>query len=226
MSEKQEVFSLIGGKVKFYRGIYNPTSDAVWLAAFVPDKPKTVLDVGIGTGGVALCLYSHQNNAQITGLDISGDMLVECAKNAELNGCDIELINADIFSWKTARTFDVVVSNPPYFKGTPAHHNAHHNVDISGWVKKCVARVRPRGWFCTIVDTLVLADTISVMSKSCGDITILPLYGSKQTAERVLVRGRVGTKGGTILYKGLSMNDSGVLRDGLTIYQKLSKLDT
>ena len=45
MTEKQDIFTIMGGRVKMRRGIYNPTSDAVWLAAFVDDTPKTVLDV-------------------------------------------------------------------------------------------------------------------------------------------------------------------------------------
>ena len=131
MSTKQEIFSLIGGRVKFKRGTYNPTSDAVWLAAFAASvDAKTILDVGIGTGGVSLCLSSHIPDAQITGLDISVEMLNQCEQNAELNSTDIELINTDIEQWRTNRTFDLVVTNPPYFYGTPAKHNAHHNANL------------------------------------------------------------------------------------------------
>ena len=58
MTQKQEIFTLMGGRVRFYRGRYNPTADAVWLAAFGAGRPvKTVLDVGVGTGGAALGVY-------------------------------------------------------------------------------------------------------------------------------------------------------------------------
>lgn len=225
MSEKQEIFTLMDGRIKMYRGTYNPTSDAVWLAAFAGDtNVKTILDVGIGTGGVALCLGTHLPDAHITGIDVSDTMLTACAQNAELNNSDIELLNADIMTLRTARTFDMVVSNPPYFKGTPAIHNAHHNVDLVKWTRKCVARVRPRGYFCTIIDATVLADVISAMKASCGDIQILPLFGAGRTAERVLLRGRVGVHTGTKLHFGLSMNTESILRDGLTIQKALAKL--
>mgnify|MGYP003304723280 CR=1 FL=1 len=140
MNTKQEIFTLLGGLVKIHRGIYNPTSDAVWLAAFAPSGIKTALDVGIGTGGVSLCLHAHAPNIKITGLDTSNEMLTECKRNAELNNTDIELINADINAWRTTRTFDLVITTPPYFYGTPAKHNAHHNADLNTWIKKCVAR--------------------------------------------------------------------------------------
>lgn len=63
------------------------------------------------------------------------------------------------------------------------------------------------------------------MTPTCGDIEIFPLFGTKSTAERVLVRGRVGTRGPTVIHKGMSMNTESVLRDGLTIGAALSKLN-
>lgn len=224
MAQKQEIFTLMGGRVKIFRGRYNPTSDAVWLAAFAPNKKKTVLDVGIGTGGAGLCLMAHDANVQLTGIDVSPEMIQECEKNAEINGRDVELINTDILTWRTNRTFDLVITNPPYFRGTPAKHNAHHNADLTQWVRKCIARVRPNGYFCIIVSTDRMAEVISEISSHCGDITIMPLFGSKKTAERVLLRGRLGNHGGTTLFAGLPMNYEPVLRDGLTIADTLATL--
>lgn len=224
MNTKQEIFTLLGGLVKIHRGIYNPTSDAVWLSAFAPKGARTALDVGIGTGGASLCLHAHIPDIKITGLDISDTMLTECAKNAKINNTDIELIKADINTWRTARTFDLVITNPPYFNGTPAKHNAHHNADLPSWIARCIARVRPMGTFCIITDAATSASIISEMAKKLGDIQILPLFGAKRTAERVLISGRLGTKGISILHQGLSMNTPEILRDGLTIADFLSKL--
>lgn len=226
MAQKQEIFTLVGGRIKMLRGTYNPTSDAVWLAAFLPKlKPKAhILDVGIGSGGVSLCITSHTDNVQITGIDKSAEMLACCKKNAELNTKDIELINADILTWRTSQTFDAVVTNPPYFHGTPAKHDAHHNANLTMWVKRCIARTKPRGYFCTIVSADRLSEIVAEMNTHCGDITILPLFGAKKTAERVLLRGRVGVKSGTTLYAGLPMNYEPVLRDGLTIEDSLATL--
>ncbi len=226
MSEKQAIFTMLGGRVKFLRGIYNPTSDAAWLAAMVSDASgKTVLDIGVGTGGAILCLLANNNARSATGIDISDDMLTQCAENAKLNNRDIELIHADIMNWRTARTFDIVITNPPYFKGTPAAHNAHHNADLVKWTKKSVARVKPHGTFATIVDAGVASDVIATLADVCGDITIFPLFSKKRTAERVIIRARVGTHGPTVIYNGLSMNCDMVLRDGLTICDTLATLD-
>lgn len=224
MAQKQEIFTLMGGKVRIFRACYNPTSDAVWLAAYLPHNVKTVLDAGIGTGGAGLCAIAHNEKIQLTGIDISEKMLAECAKNAELNHHNIELINTDITTWRTARTFDAVITNPPYFRGTPAKHNAHHNADLTTWTRKCIARVRPHGYFCIIVSADRLDEIITQTRQHCGDITIIPLFGAKKTAERVLLRARVGSRGGAVLYRGFSMNYDPVLRDGLTIDECLANL--
>lgn len=225
MSQKQAIFSLMGGRVRCHRGIYNPTSDAVWLAAFAPTGAKSVLDVGTGTGAVAMCLMANNPSAQLTGLDISEQMLAAAADNAILNERAIELIHNDIIKWKTDRTFDLVVSNPPYFKGTPATHNAHHNANLTAWTTACLRRVRPRGYFCTIVDAGVADQVISAMRPTCGDINIFPLFGAKDTAERVIIRGRTGVHSPSVIHRGLPMNYDPVLRDGLTIDAALARLN-
>lgn len=224
MNTKQEIFTLMGGRVKMQRSFYNPTSDAVWLAAFAPTNAKTILDVGIGTGGVSLCMLSHNPDAQIVGIDTSDNMLKQCSKNIALNNKVIELVQENIITWRTNRTFDLVVTNPPYFKGTPAHHDAHHNADLTTWISRCIARVRPMGTFCIITDAATVATTVSEMSKKLADINIFPLFGAKNTAERVLISGKLGTRGISVLHQGLPMNYEPVLRDGLTIANALSKI--
>ena len=224
MNIKQEIFTLIGGRVKMRRGHYNPTSDAVWLAAFAPGGVRSVLDVGIGSGGVSLCLLANNPGVAITGIDTSEEMLSACSGNLDLNDADAELINADINTWRTTRTFDLVITNPPYFSGTPAKHNAHHNADLSSWVSRCIARVRPMGTFCIITDAATVGLVVSEMAKKLGDITIFPLFGARATAERVLISGRLGSRGISVLHRGLPMNYEPVLRDGLTIADILSRL--
>ena len=219
MVEKQENFTLLDGRVIMQDSIYNPTSDAVWLAAFAPQNAKNVLDVGIGTGGASLCLLYHNPTAKITGIDISPEMLDACKINMDLNNKTIDLRNEDITKWSTPEVFDLVITNPPYFNGTPTKkHQAHHNSDISQWMKRSVARVKPNGFFCTIVDALVVDKVLSVLAdKHLGDVQIYPLFSNKNTAERVLIRAKKGVRTGATLFRGTSMNNDAILRDGLTI---------
>ena len=231
MIKKQEKFTLLDGRIVMAPSLYNPTSDAVWLAAFAPSKNddvKTVLDVGIGTGGVSLCLLHHNPELQITGIDISQEMLDACQQNIDLNQKNIKLVNDDILKWSTPECFDLVITNPPYFQGTPVKkHNAHHNADISQWTKRSLARVKANGYFCIIVDTLAMDKVLSVLcDKHAGNVQIFPLFSTKQSAERVLIRAQKGVRTGATLFRGTSMNDNAVLRNGLTIDAILNKLRT
>ena len=80
------------------------------------------------------------------------------------------------------------------------------------------------GTFCIITDAATIGTVIGVMSMRLGDITIMPLFGGKDTAERALVSGRLGTRGIGVIHRGLSMNNGAILRDGLTIAKALGKV--
>jgi len=222
MNKKQsEFFDILGGHIKMVRGCYNVTSDAVWLAAFAAcKKAKTVLDAGIGTGGVSLCLLHHNSNLQITGIDNSDEMLAECAINTEINFRNMEILNKDIFNWRTARTFDLVVTNPPYFRGMARAGGMHHNADIYQWTRACLRRVRPHGYFAAIIDAAQMDKVIAALyDGNAGAIEIVPLFGMGKTvsAERVLIGAKLGAKSPTIIYAARDINDEKVLRDGLTL---------
>ncbi|MDR1361224.1 MAG: methyltransferase domain-containing protein [Rickettsiales bacterium] len=227
MKSKQEIFTMQGGRVKFRRGIYNPSCDAVWLAAFA-GHAQTILDAGVGTGAATLCCLQHNPSACATGLDISPAMLEECAINADLNGRKIELICADILNWKTARTFDIVMTNPPYFKGTPLRQGfvgqAHHNADLTEWTRACIKRVKPRGYFYAITDAARAAEIIAALAAAkTGDIEIIPLFGAKNTAERALISARKGARGGCRIHRGFPIDFPPVLTQGLTIASLIYK---
>ena len=164
--------------------------------------------------------------AKITGIDLSPAMLQACADNMKLNNYHFDLINEDIFAWSTEQTFDLVITNPPYFVGTPSRStpDAHHNADLTRWIRRSLARVKPRGYICVVIDAARMAEVIRIIAKSCGHVTIIPLFGTKQVAERVLVRGRLGTNGGSVVHLGYPMNYDPILRDGLTIEKILSNI--
>jgi release factor glutamine methyltransferase len=84
---------------------------------------KTVLDVGCGSGIVALA--AAKKGAVVTAIDINA-LAVQCTmENAAANGLVVEVLHSDLFSGVTSRRFDVVAVNPPYYRkkaNTPAEH--------------------------------------------------------------------------------------------------------
>jgi len=77
---------------------------------------KEILDIGTGSGCIAISLAKNLPNAKVSALDISIDALEVANENARINNVDVEFINADIFQYKSDKKYDVIVSNPPYVK--------------------------------------------------------------------------------------------------------------
>ena len=75
---------------------------------------KEILDIGTGSGCIAVSLAKNLPKAKVTALDISIDALEVAKENAKLNNVSIEFINADIFEFQTNKKYDIIVSNPPY----------------------------------------------------------------------------------------------------------------
>jgi release factor glutamine methyltransferase len=71
-----------------------------------------VLDVGTGTGAIALAIADEHEGARVTGVDTSPDALALARENAARLGLDVELRQAGIEA--AAKGWDLVVANPPY----------------------------------------------------------------------------------------------------------------
>lgn len=82
--------------------------------------PTKILDIGTGSGCIAVTLAKHLSEASIVATDISKQALEVARENAQRHEVEgrIELIPADIAPWKRfaaeGRTFDLILSNPPY----------------------------------------------------------------------------------------------------------------
>jgi release factor glutamine methyltransferase len=79
------------------------------------ERPR-ILDVGVGSGAIALALKDERPDAQVTGVDISVGALGLARENSERLGLEVELREGD-GAVAAAEGWDVVVSNPPYVAG-------------------------------------------------------------------------------------------------------------
>ena len=81
------------------------------------DKPLRVLDIGTGSGCIAIALKKAAPHWQVTGLDISEDALAVAKENATRNKVEVNWLQADILSpiaHCPLPIADIIVSNPPY----------------------------------------------------------------------------------------------------------------
>lgn len=86
------------------------------LAAVPHDTPMRMLDVGTGSGAVAIALAAHLPSATITAVDVSERALSLARVNAETHGVAsrIRFLASDLLSAVAGERFDAIVSNPPY----------------------------------------------------------------------------------------------------------------
>ena len=81
------------------------------------DQNLRIIDIGTGSGCIAISLAKNIPNAQVTALDVSVAALATAQKNAEKNQVDVAFRNQNILEANDLQEkFDVIVSNPPYVR--------------------------------------------------------------------------------------------------------------
>ena len=79
---------------------------------FNKDKVK-ILDIGTGSGCIAITLNKLLDDSDVTGVDISSEALEVAKENNISNNANVKFIESDLFSNVNGR-YDVIISNPPY----------------------------------------------------------------------------------------------------------------
>jgi release factor glutamine methyltransferase len=98
-----------------------PRPETEELTQFViqqlPKTPCRILDIGTGTGCIALAIKKQSSECEVYACDISRQALQTAKKNAKNNRLTIHFFECDILNpetWKNIPEVDVIVSNPPY----------------------------------------------------------------------------------------------------------------
>ncbi len=84
------------------------------LARIAGLEAPRVLDVGTGTGAIALAIADEHPGARVTAMDISAEALELASENARRAGLTVELVEGDFRVALRGGPYDLVVSNPPY----------------------------------------------------------------------------------------------------------------
>ncbi len=128
--KKQKPVQYVLGETDFYglnfkvnEHVLIPRPETEELVAWVLKQVNTkngirILDIGTGSGSIAISLAKCLPHAHVYALDVSRDALNVAIQNAELNQVNVEFIEADILNTKCIENlkFDIIVSNPPYVR--------------------------------------------------------------------------------------------------------------
>ncbi len=103
----------VGPDVLIPRG---DTETLVEAALQVLPQGGSLLDIGVGSGAIALAIAHERPDAQVEGIDISPAALALATENAQTLGlaARVTLRQGDLFALNASRQYDVIVSNPPY----------------------------------------------------------------------------------------------------------------
>jgi len=153
---------ILGGRFRVIqrKGGYRFSVDALLLAHFVgPGKKGRILDLGTGSGIIALLLCQLRPGSHLVGIEIQPPMADMARRSLALNhqNRDVEILTGDIRQIEdlvTGHTFDVAVANPPYRRLhsgriNPESEKAQARHEISGslddFLKAAAYALKPGG---------------------------------------------------------------------------------
>ncbi|MFF2655284.1 HemK2/MTQ2 family protein methyltransferase [Streptomyces sp. NPDC058045] len=127
-------------------GVYHPQTDTFLLARALHRenirRGMDVLDVGTGSGALAIC--ASRLGARVVAVDVARRAVLAARLNALRARSRVTVRHGDLFAPVRGRTFDLVVTNPPYVPAPyrpPSRHGAHRSWDAGPDGRAVVDRV-------------------------------------------------------------------------------------
>ncbi|MEX0929192.1 MAG: peptide chain release factor N(5)-glutamine methyltransferase [Balneolales bacterium] len=126
---KHEPLQYITGSTEFFNAVIKVTPDTliprpeteqlveILLSENKQEGPLRILDVGTGSGCIAIAIKKERPGWAVSALEISREALNVAKTNAELNKTEIAFAQGDLYGWQDTglkNGYDIVVSNPPY----------------------------------------------------------------------------------------------------------------
>ena len=94
--------------------------------------PGNIIDIGTGSGCIAIALAANLPGAVITGIDISDEAIRIARENALLNNVAVSFVKGDIFNfdYEIVNKAEIIVSNPPYVRNSEKQFMSKNVLDF------------------------------------------------------------------------------------------------
>ncbi|KQZ38878.1 peptide chain release factor N(5)-glutamine methyltransferase [Duganella sp. Root1480D1] len=102
--------------------IPRPDTELLVELALVRLPPRgRMLDMGTGSGAIAVAVAHSRPDASVTALDVSQEALAVASRNAQRNKAAVRFLHSDWYGAVESEQFDLIVSNPPYIADGDRH---------------------------------------------------------------------------------------------------------
>ncbi|MCC6984478.1 MAG: methyltransferase [Bauldia sp.] len=227
--------AFIGGRVEAEQplaGHHRAGLEAVLIAAAVPAHARgTVVDLGAGAGVAGFCVAARCPATSVVLVErdaaLVGAMRSSLARPANAGFAPrVRIVQTDIAAPEAEREAaglaredaDFAILNPPFHAAgavrRPAGDSraAAHLLGEDGldpWFRAAASVLRPGGTVIAIFPAAGLEDLLAAAGSRFGALELLPIHPrAGRPALRLLLRGRKGSRGGTILRPGLTLHET------------------
>lgn len=149
------------------------TTDACIFGAIISaQQPQSILDIGTGSGLLALMMAQKIENAGITAIELDADTLQQADSNFKKSAWSdrITAVHGDILTYNPAVKFDLIVCNPPFFSNQLASESglkrqARHLVTLNyaGLTRKCADLLDDEGTLWLLIPLLHRQSVIDIV---------------------------------------------------------------
>ncbi len=144
------------------------------------NKPTRVLDIGTGSGCIAISLALEAPQAQLSAWDVAKEAIAQAQENADHLGAEVDFKQQNVFDWSSDQTiWDIIVSNPPYVlnaeKAEMEAHVVNHEPHVALFVpdedpllfyrvigEMAQLRLKPGGFLCFEINRAFGAQNVSL----------------------------------------------------------------
>jgi release factor glutamine methyltransferase len=146
-----------GLKFKVNENVLIPRPETEELVALIINENKaanlSILDIGTGSGCIAISLAKHIVGSKVSAIDISEKALEIAKQNAKFNQVEIEFIQQDILNpAEHFQQFDIIVSNPPYVRDLEKQEMTSNVLDFEPHLALFVSDENPLVFYNAIAD--------------------------------------------------------------------------